>query len=263
MKSFVELLNNSNAWLYVKIFDSPIFFIDFWSFAHLWSGGVLFAIITIVNWRHKWRILFSLLIAYEIIEILIIFFSLHIFKPETIKDQFTDIVVGLLGGVIVRSWSKYYSKKGTANNVLLDPQTHIALFTSLTVAFLWVGYYGYRYNASIFNTPGINYYAYIIWALSILAVILLYSALSKKVKKVKSIVISWLLYFTGLCIFEYIAYHIFGLKEIGEHIHKPLIFDIIHGTTSLHIFYILVPFVTIYLNSLFAWLFNSACQRKK
>ena len=35
----------------------------------------------------------------EIAEILMLYVSLHVFNPETIKDQFTDIFVGILGGL--------------------------------------------------------------------------------------------------------------------------------------------------------------------
>jgi hypothetical protein len=92
MRTIVELINKNGDWLYVKLFENPIFFFDFWSLVHFWSGGILLTIILTKGYRNKWSILFSLLLFYEIVEISMLYVSLNVFLPETIKDQFTDIL---------------------------------------------------------------------------------------------------------------------------------------------------------------------------
>ena len=44
----------------------------------------------------------------EIAEILMLYVSLHVFNPETIKDQFTDIFVGDIRRII---WLSIYLSK--------------------------------------------------------------------------------------------------------------------------------------------------------
>jgi hypothetical protein len=259
MKTIVELINTNCDWLYVKIFENPLFFFDFWSFVHFWSGGILITIILAKGYRNKWSILFSLLLFYEIVEISMLYVSLNVFFPETIKDQFTDIFVGMSGGYLFDKWLNFYStNKKQFSNFFQNPNTHIALFTAITIAFDWVGFYRYKYNVLIFNSPGLNYTAFSLWSAGIFSVLVIYNRLSVRYSKAYSIALLWIIYFTALCIFEFTLYHIFGFKESGEHAHKPLFFNIIHGTTSLHLFYMLCPFTSVAIFSMFKKLFNSA-----
>ena len=259
MRAIVELINTNCDWLYVKIFENPIFFFDFWSFNHFWSGGILITIILTTRYRHKWIILFSLLLFYEIVEMSMLYFSLNVFLPETIKDQFTDIFVGMSGGYLFYKWLNFYStNKKQFSNFLQNPNTHIALFTAFTIAFIWVGFYRYKYNVPIFNSPGLNYTAFLLWLTGIFSMLVIYNRLSVRFNKVYSIALLWIISFAVLCFFEFTLYHMFGLKESGEHDHKPLIFNIIHGTTVLHVFYVLSPFTSVAIYSIFKKLFNSA-----
>lgn len=259
MRTVVELINTNCDWLYVKIFENPIFFFDFWSFNHFWSGGIILTIILATRCRHKWSILFSLLMFYEIVEISMLYVSLNVFLPETIKDQFTDIFVGMSGGYLFDKWLNFYStNKKHFSNFLQNPNTHIALFTAFTIAFIWVGFYRYKYNVPIFNSPGLNYTAFSLWSAGIFSVLVIYNRLSVRYNKIYSIALLWIIYFAVLCIFEFTLYHIFGFQESGAHDHKPLMFNIIHGTTVLHLFYILCPFTSVAIFSIFKKLFNSA-----
>jgi hypothetical protein len=259
MRTIVELINTNCDWLYVKIFENPIFFFDFWSFVHFWSGGILLTIILAARCRHKWSILFSILLSYEIVEISMLYISLNVFLPETIKDQFTDLFVGMSGGYLFEKWLNFYSaNKKQVANFLQNPNTHIALFTAITIAFDWVGFYRYKYNVPIFNSPGLNYMAFSLWLTGIFSMLVIYNLLSVRFNKVYSLALLWIVYFAGLCIFEFTLYHIFGFKESGGHARNPLIFDIIHGTTALHVFYMLSPFTSVAIYSIFKKLFNSA-----
>ena len=264
MKTIIELIIKNSDWLYVKLFENPIFFFDFWSFAHFWSGGVLITIISKTKFKRKWIILFSLLLLYEIIEILLPYLALNVFLPETIKDQFTDIFVGMAGGYVVDKWLNFYSSsKKQYTGFFQNPKTHIALFSALTIAFIWVGFYKYEYNAPILNSPGLNYTAFSLWSAALFVMLCLYNLISVRFKKTYSVALLWIIYFTGLCIFEFTFYHIFGIKESGKHDHKPLIFDIIHGSTVLHIFYLSVPVISVGLYSLLNRFFYNTFNFKR
>jgi len=259
MRTIVELINKNGDWLYVKIFENPIFFFDFWSLVHFWSGGILLTIISIKGYRNKWSILFSLLLFYEIVEISMLYFSLNVFLPETIKDQFTDIFVGMSGGYLFDKWLNFYSNdKEPFSSFFQNPDTHIALFAAITIAFDWVGFYRYKYNVPLFNSPGLNYTAFSLWSMGIFSILVIYNRLSVRYPKAYSIALLWVVYFVTLCIFEFTLYHIFGFKESGEHAHRPLFFNIIHGTIFLHLFYMLSPFLSVAVFSIFKKLFNRA-----
>jgi hypothetical protein len=259
MKTIVELINTNCDWLYVKIFENPIFFFDFWSLVHFWSGGILITIILAKGYRNKWSILFSLLLFYEIVEISMLYVSLNVFLPETIKDQFTDIFVGVSGGYLFDKWLNFYStNKKQFADFFQNPNTHIALFTAITIAFDWVGFYRYKYNVPMLNSPGLNYTAFLLWSTGIFSVLIVYNRLSVKYNKLYSMALLWMIYFAALCIFEFTLYHVFGFKESGAHDHKPLMFNIIHGTNVLHLFYMLCPFTSVAIFLIFKKLFNNA-----
>lgn len=86
--------------LYTVIYRADFFFIDFWSFNHFGSGFILMVFLMRKETRHPVALLLALLFCYECVEIAFPYFAVHIFKPEIIPDQFTDIVIGLLGGLL-------------------------------------------------------------------------------------------------------------------------------------------------------------------
>lgn len=97
LRAVVEWINEVTAPLYTVIYGNAIFFIDYWSFVHFTSGAVVFSALTALRFKRRWLILFLLLLLYELIEITTIFVALDLFRPETLKDQVTDILVGGLG----------------------------------------------------------------------------------------------------------------------------------------------------------------------
>jgi len=251
LQTLIEYIYKNTGWLYIKILGNSIFFFDFWSFVHLWSGAILITIFAIAKFRHKWSTLFAFLLFYEITEIILRFAALKVFLPETIKDQFTDIIVGMTGGYLFYKWLVYYSSEGkNIKTFLLSYKTHIALLTAFTIAFLWVGFYEYKYNVPVLNFSGFNYAAFSFWSFGIFLILVTYNYLTTNLKKHYSMILVWIIYFIILCIIEYILYHFFGVRESGQHVHKPLIFDIIHGTKVLHIFYLVAPFISVTLYTL-------------
>ncbi len=135
MDHLVIWVKEHSGWLYVQIYENQFFFLDFWSLAHLWSGFVLFTILLTFRHRHPWLWLIIYLSIYEIFEIAMLYLSLHIFLPETIKDQLTDLVVGIIGGLLSYLFVRQKAKGRFAFFDKIDIE---ALFVAETMSFLWV-----------------------------------------------------------------------------------------------------------------------------
>lgn len=241
MKEIVLWIRQNTNWLYVKIFENKLFFFDYWSFVHFTSGILLYSIF--INFKKKWLIIISLLILYELVEILTIYFALNVFKPETIKDQFTDIIVGILGAYFQMLLLKYFNKfeKNIKDNFL---QNYSIIFISIQISFWWVGSYGYKHNFKLLNTAGLNIITFLIWFISLFFIYKIYDKIKAiNTNKVKSFIITYLIYLISLFIYEYITYNFLGIKEIGHKNKSPLLFDLIHGTIVLHLVYLLMPLI--------------------
>ena len=246
MKSLVELINTNTDWLYFKLYENSYFFIDFWSFMHFFSGLLLLLCIDLLQVRKKWIVLFAFLFYYEFVEISIRYIALNIFLPETIKDQFTDIFVGMFGGLVASFLIRTILQKKVIEFREKIAKNTVIIFVSFLISFLWVGFYGYRYNYEFLNSNGMNYTAFLLWWIGIMILGKIYFGLKSKQNSLsKGFLFSWGIYFVGLCLIEYLFYHILGLKEIGASEHRAMLFDIIHGTKTLHIFYLTVPIISI------------------
>lgn len=138
MENLVTWIKLLTSWLYVRVYENPVFFIDYWSFVHFWSGFVVFALLFVVKLRPAWRWLAFFLFCYECLELLLLYIACDVFRPETLKDQFTDVFVGLLGGFFCQWLLKRRSAKGPARRPWLEAE---AVLTSLTIAFVWTGNY--------------------------------------------------------------------------------------------------------------------------
>ncbi len=238
IKEIVLLIRDNTEWLYTIIYQNKFFFIDFWSILHFLSGMLFIALILWISNKKIWLKLLLILLSYEIIEISLYFFSLEIFLPEILKDQVTDIFIGLLGGVFYYYFIKYYNER------LLN---YLVMIVSVFfVSFIWVGSYGYKYNVEIFNTSGINIWAFILWFCAGLLVLFGYNFFFNSYKsEIKKLSIVYLFYLISLFILEILGQHIFLIHEISKSDSKALIFDLIHGTRVLHIFYLSAPFILI------------------
>ena len=100
MNTNTNFILENTKWLYNTLFSNEIFYIDYWSVVHLFSGGLIFVLICSTNLKYKWGALFAILFAYEFFEVIIKYLAFDIFKPETFKDQITDLAIGVLGGFI-------------------------------------------------------------------------------------------------------------------------------------------------------------------
>lgn len=246
MKNIVEAINFNTEWLYFKLYENAFFFFDFWSIMHFLTGMLLLLLLEKFFTTKKWRVMVFLLFIYEVIEISIRYIALNIFLPETIKDQFTDMLVGMTGGVLSYGLLNLAYNKKVQNPTSKLDENLIMLICSFSIAFIWVGFYGYKYSHEFFNSKGINYTAFLLWWSGLFIVGKIYSALKFYTNKnIHSFVLSFGFYFFGLCSLEYFFYHILGVHEIGASEHKPMLFDIIHGTKAMHAFYVSAPFLFI------------------
>lgn len=258
MKEFVLGIYHNTEWLYTKLIELKLFFIDLWSFEHFYSG-ILISVV-LISWakKNRWIILFSILFSYEIFEILIRYFALHIFLPETIKDQFTDIILGLLGGLFVElNLVSLVNRDQEKKKIYIE--NIVALLISVQISFWWVGSSKYEYNYSFLNSAGINFAAFFAWSTGLFIVYKIYSSLNRIItNNILSFGLHYLIYLFLLFTFELLTYNVLGIKEISNKEKTPLIFNLIHGTTALHVAYFLLPAINCYLINLFIKVSNKA-----
>ena len=247
MEILFQSLRDNSDWLYSIIFKYNWFYYDLWSFVHLWSGGILFAILSAYSKERRWIKLFLLLATLGFIETSIAIGSFNLFQTKRSLGIVNDIATGMIGGYIIYWFLKWKYTKRRSN--------WIALFiASFTIAFIWVGSYGYKYSIAFFNSPHINWWALTAWTLSGMIMIVVFNYLKNRTNYFWGVSITWLIYILLLFTVEYIAYHLIALREVSEGT-TALIFDVIHGSTVMHIYYTTAPlyFIGLFvlLNSLF------------
>jgi len=196
------------GWLYTKVYQNDFFFFDLWTIVHCWSGFILFLALKSLRVKNPFPVQLTILFLYELMEILFTYFALHIFKPETIKDQFTDIFIGMVGAMIGNAILKSTSLKNIIH--VKNLKIFLAFLTAITYSFLWVGFYHYSYNVELFNTPGINIGAFAFWTAGVFFTIRFYEKL-KNLKLWKRLLILWGVYLTGLFIVEFFGFIVFLL----------------------------------------------------
>ncbi len=243
MDGFFRWLFAHTGWLYVKIYENDFFFIDYWTFPHLWSGLIVFVLLAALGWRRQFFWLIFFITMYEVVEILLEIFALHIFKPEILKDKLTDVMTGLLGGVI--AWAILRWTARVERSSWLTCNTPI-LFSSGTLSFLWVGSYQYRYNIEWMNFAGLNLWAFLLWMAGGFIFLKIYISLkSRSRQKYIAVFLSWIIYFILLLVIEFAGYHLLQIRETSIHHKRPLLLGLIHGSPGLHLYYLLFPFIII------------------
>ncbi|MEP0862480.1 MAG: hypothetical protein HRF52_13670 [Ignavibacterium sp.] len=246
LAEILKFIRINTEWLYTVLYHNKYFFFDYWSLVHFFSGFFIPVILSNLRIRRIYFITFLLLVLYEVVEISLIYVAFNIFKPETIKDQITDIIVGFFGLLLNFRLGKYILN---SRNKIKYSHYFPAIVTSLTISFIWVGFYQYKYNYNFLNSNGFNFWAFGCWSVSILFICILFSHFKNKFSnKLKFYSIFYLVYFSSLVIVEFIGFNILGIKEIAHINSDSLIFNLIHGTTTLHIYYLLAPLIAIMTN---------------
>jgi hypothetical protein len=130
--SFIE----ATGILYTKVFVSRFFFFDLWSINHLWSGFMLYLILSGLMIKKPFTVILICLFGYEVFEISLTYFATNIFIPEIIKDQFTDIFIGLTGSFIGFLFLSNYDYLMNRFRIVL--QNAFIFFISMSFSFLWL-----------------------------------------------------------------------------------------------------------------------------
>ncbi len=243
LAEILKFIRTNTDWLYVVIYQNKLFFFDYWTFVHFFSGLILPVILFNLRIQKVFLVSIILLILYEILEISLIFLAFNIFRPETIKDQITDILVGIFG-LISTMKLKYWSSSGKITSKVLS--TIAKFIVATAIAFLWVGFYGYEYNVSVLNNNGLNLWAFGLWFTAMFFICLLFEYLKTRFdNKLVLFSVLYIIYSIGLLIVEFLGYYVFDIHEVSKNISYPLILNLIHGTKVLHYFYISVPLIVI------------------
>ena len=161
MMNLIESILQETSWLNVQLFHTDIFFIDLWTVVHFWIGFSMIILLHVLNIRRALLFLVLILIAYEIIETLILYVVFSTFIPESIKDQIADLLIGIIGGILcewILRWTRRNQRKYP-----VAIKTGQAIYIAFTYSFIWVGFYGYHYNFPAFNSAGINFSTLIAW----------------------------------------------------------------------------------------------------
>ena len=254
MDTFLLNIRDNSDWLYSIIFEYRWFYYDLWSFVHLWSGGIFFAILSGYKINRKWIKLLLILTAIAYIETSLSIKTLNLFHSERSLGIFNDIATGMIGGYFMYWFLKWkYTKKRSK---------WLALFiASLTISFLWVGFYGYRYSIAFFNSPHINWWALTAWSFSGMIMIFVFNFIKNKKNYFWGVTITWLIYIILLFTVEYIAYHLIALREVSEGT-TALVFDVIHGSRVMHVYYTTAPLYFIGLYVSLKFLFKKSTDSK-
>lgn len=221
------------AFLYTKVLITRWCFLDLWSFVHLGSGGLVMVWIQHLRMRRPFGVLLLSLFGYEAVEI-VLTALVGLFKPEILPDQVTDIVVGMVGGVFAWIAGCHAVRGRTAVPLRTDAAAATAL------ALLWVSVYGYRYNISALNSPGVNWLGLLLWTSGLLIVFRLYNTIRPSFSHpTLAVTIVWAFFLCLLFGIEYIGYYELGIHEL--HAGTPMAFGLIHGTPLLKIVYATAP----------------------
>lgn len=237
MESLYYFIRTNTAGLYDVLCSSSFFFIDYWSFIHFGSGVFLMVTARAMKLKRIWSTLFLVLCAYEILELGFIYFSIKVFLPETLPDQATDIVIGMLGG-----WCASHSIKPSGRFFVkqlnwLSTGTRADALTAAVMACCWVGYYGYNYNVPFLNSPYINWWAFILWTVGLYGIMNLHRKLRRSQNAPTAAISVWLMALAVTFMIEFIGYSLLEIRETGGY--PPLFLNMIHGTALLKFCYII------------------------
>jgi hypothetical protein len=249
MGVFYNWFYSQTYWLYSKIFENGLFFLDYWSLVHLWGGVVIFMVISALKIKGRGLWLLGTLLLFDLPETVYLHFS-TVLESEILKDQVTDIIMGLSGGLI--SYKIVTLRPGMICSESVSREFQM-LFSSFTLAFIWVGSYHYHYNVAFLNTSGLNLWAFILWGLGGYYIIKVYLIIKRRIEsRVIQLIFLWMMYFSSLLIIEFAGYYCMNIAEISFSNGNPLIFGLIHGSFWLHLYYLTVPFLIVSFYEIFA-----------
>lgn len=232
------------AWLSTRLFETPVFIFDLWSCIQFGFGFILFAILAGLRSRFIYWKLFGLLLVCQVFAAGFMSAWVHPLQTETFTAQFSDLVVGMAGGLgaalLLKRWERLNM---AADGDALVCNRITAGLASPAIAFLWVGSYGYQYNVAALSSQGLNWFAWGLWTLGHFTILEVNSRLKRRVSAAwVQLSILWLTYYLVLFGIEFVGYYLLGIHEVGRPACPALICGLIHGTPVLFGFYLTAPF---------------------
>ncbi len=117
---------------------------------------------------------------------------------------------------------------------------------SLVISLIWVGSYGYRYNASYFNSVPVNWLALLLWTWGLCATLQVHRFMELWVKGFWiALPLTWAVYFVCLLGIEHIGYNILEIRQVTSE--GPLVLGLIHGPLVMKVYYIFAGVGTVLL----------------
>lgn len=257
MEDAYRALLRGTDWLYVVVYRNGVFFWDLWSFIHLWSGIVLMAAMMRARVRRPVVWLVVLLTGYEFLELVLLVMSIRVFQPEVLLDKLYDVIVGCAGGAVAWWGVPALQRASVRRNGDLVVTATAGGFAAVSIAFDWVGFYGYTYNVAELNSPGINWWAFTFWAVGLTVFLLTNTLLRRRVPNpAMRLPIIMVGYALGLLALEFAGDAVLGIHESRSALYPPLLFGLIHGSGVLRVFYGVAGFAAILGQDLMERLFG-------
>lgn len=167
MKELLVFIRENSVWLHHVLIEYKLIYWDLWSVVHFWCGALVFACLSAVNCKKRWKWLLIILTGFEVLEATVFIGVLKLFMPEKIPDVFMDIFVGIAGGYLA-----YYVFE-RANLHEKPKRVIVAIISSAIIAFFWTGYHGYQLNIEFGNFTALNLIAFVFWWFVGLAIIIM------------------------------------------------------------------------------------------
>jgi hypothetical protein len=127
----------------------------------MWTGFMLFLILSALRVKRPLPVILVCLFGYEVFEILLTYFATNIFLPEIIKDQFTDIFIGLSGSTIAFLLISNYDILIVRFHIVV--QNAFIFFISMSFAFLWLVFSHESVSLAGHSSIEINLIIFFLW----------------------------------------------------------------------------------------------------
>lgn len=247
MKEVLIFVRENTVWLHYVLVEYKLLYLDLWSLVHFWTGGLLFAVLSALNCKQRWKWLFIIVAGFEILEATVFIGILKLFMPEKIPDVFIDIILGMAGG--------YWVFLMFENNKMSEQakQHIVILITAAVIAFFWTGFYSYELNIHSETNWPFSGTVFLFWWFTGYVLVLIFRKLQSKFNNgFYSIVTISALFYVLLIPVNYVISEVLNIREIS-HEYNVAIGSFIAVNLSLIRFYVLFP---ILLVSAYTWLYH-------
>lgn len=239
MKEVLVFLRENAVWLHYVLVEYKLLYLDLWSVVHFLSGALMFACLTAVNCKKRWKWMFIIVAGFEALEATIFIGILKLFMPEKIPDVFIDIIVGMAGAYLI-----YYIFE-KADISLKRKRIILSIISSVAIAFFWTGYYGYQLNLDSGNHKPLNIVAFLFWMFVSLSIIQLFSHLYKLFKNsFYAILVVSVSFYILILPCNYLITELLNIRELS-HSRTIFVTSHLHINSSLFKFYLILPFLSL------------------